>query len=84
MKKLLLAVATVTLLAGCSKLTKENYDKIDMGMDKAEVVKVIGQPDNCDTTLGVETCVWGDESKKFIKVRFTADTAVTYESGGLK
>ena len=32
-------------LFGCSKLNRENYDKIKVGMDYQEVVSIIGEPD---------------------------------------
>ena len=36
MKKLLIIAATLSL-AACSKVTVENYEKIKIGMDKAEL-----------------------------------------------
>ena len=50
-------------LFGCSKLNKENYDKIKIGMGYQEVVSVIGEPDKCDSILGAKNCMWGNENK---------------------
>ena len=54
----LLLVATLLLLGGCSRLTKENYDKVESGMKYEEVVKLIGKPDRCSEAIGVTSCVW--------------------------
>ncbi len=70
-------------LAGCSKLSKENYDKLEAGMDKAEVEAIIGSPDKCEEALGAEACVWGDDDKN-IKVKLVAGKAVFFSNAGLK
>jgi hypothetical protein len=50
MKKLTLALVSLTLAAfivGCganSKITKENFEKVQQGMTKAEVVAILGEP----------------------------------------
>ncbi|GAA4897800.1 hypothetical protein GCM10023333_33920 [Ferrimonas pelagia] len=71
------------LVAGCSKLTAENYDKIALGMDKVDVEAILGQADRCDDTLGTQTCVWGDDNIQ-IKVAFAGDKAMLYSSKGLE
>lgn len=83
MKRIGAAVATLLLLAGCSKLTNENYKKLAAGMEYDAVVAVIGTPDNCSETLGVKSCVWGDDSKN-IKVKFVADKATLFSNSGLQ
>ena len=77
-----LALALVSL-SGCSKLTMENYDQLETGMDKEEVLAVIGSPDKCEEALGAESCVWGDEQKN-IKVKLVAGKAVFFSHEGLK
>jgi len=38
------AVLLLVLLAGCDKFTRENYGAISVGMNKMEVVKILGEP----------------------------------------
>ena len=67
---------------GCSKINKANYEKLKIGMDYEEVVKIIGNPDSCKSTLGVQSCIW-EESSKQIKVKFVADKVIWLSSDGL-
>lgn len=86
MKRLLglSAVALVALtLTGCSKLNQENYDKLKMGMTLAEVEAVIGSNDECSTSLGTKTCMWGSKDGKHIKASFMGDAAITFSSDKL-
>jgi hypothetical protein len=81
--KSILAVTALSLaLVGCSKVNKENYDKVKVGMDYSEVIEVVGDPDKCKETLGTKSCVWGDDSKN-IKVSFVADKVLLPSSNGL-
>jgi len=79
-----LAVVTLILLiiAGCSKLTMENYDKLQIGMAYNEVVNTIGSPDKCSDVMGVRNCQWGNE-KKSINVTFAADKVLFFTGNGL-
>lgn len=70
-------------LTACGKINQDNYDKLSVGMDYSEVENIIGSPDNCDTTLGVKSCIWGDEAKH-IKVSFALDKATVFTNKGLK
>lgn len=72
---------SITLL-GCSKLNRENYDKIKVGMDYKEVISIIGEPDKCDSALVAKNCIWGDESKN-ITIKFISDKAVLPTMKGL-
>lgn len=72
----------VTLL-GCSKLTLENYNKLEQGMSYDEVTKLIGQPNKCDDILGLRSCTWGDE-RVSISVTFAGDKVMIYSSTNLK
>ncbi|HYR02575.1 MAG TPA: DUF3862 domain-containing protein [Syntrophobacteria bacterium] len=67
---------------GCSRLSKENYDKLKVGMAYEEVVNILGSPGSCLETLGTESCVWGDE-KRQIKVSFIASKAIAFSNKGL-
>ncbi|MCG8312197.1 MAG: hypothetical protein MI976_03190 [Pseudomonadales bacterium] len=75
-------VGSLLLLAGCSKLNKENYDKLKTGMEKSELEAIIGSADTCEEALAAESCVWGDDSKN-IKVKFVAGKAVFFSNKGL-
>ncbi|WP_051189878.1 hypothetical protein [Laribacter hongkongensis] len=46
MRRLLVAGVAVVLLAGCatSRLTSANYARINDGMDRADVVAILGEP----------------------------------------
>ena len=81
MKKLLL-LTTLLLLAACSKLTNENYDKLKAGMTQEEVEAILGSPDACNDNMTTK-CTWGDENAKHISVRFVADKAVGFSKQDL-
>lgn len=71
------------LLAACSKVSEENYAKLNAGMDKAEVQSLLGDPTNCSAALGISSCTWGDE-KTFIRVQFAGDKVLLFSGQGLK
>lgn len=75
---LLAAVA----LAACSKLTQANYDKIADGMNKQQVVTLLGEPQEASgaSFLGLSSgsAVWRD-GKTVITVRFLNDKVVSKE-----
>lgn len=81
LKTLSIAALSLTLSA-CGKVNKENYDKLSVGMEFTEVTNLIGSADNCETTLGVKSCTWGDENK-YIKVSFAFDKATVFSNKGL-
>lgn len=76
-KAMCLAVMVVAL-AGCSKLNKENYDKLEMGMSQDAVEQILGSANSCDKSLGTMSCIWGTKDDKHIKVMFMSDKAVTF------
>jgi hypothetical protein len=77
----ILALFIISAL-GCSRVSKENYDKLKVGMAYEEVVNILGSPGSCSETLGTKSCVWGSE-KRQIKVSFIASKAITFSSRGL-
>lgn len=80
---LFLCLSTFLLLAvGCSKVTKENYGRLKVGQDYAEVVQILGQADECGGALGVKNCRWGDD-RKHISVKFAGDKVILFSSQGL-
>ena len=84
MKAKLLLLISLLALASCSKLTKQNYDLLELGMGLDEVKAVLGEPGNCSETLGTKSCIWGEEEGSFIKVSFVADNATLFSNNGLK
>lgn len=82
-KAILLSLAATSLfLTACSKVTQENYDKVEPGMSRAQVESVLGKATNCSQALGAASCIWGDDNK-YIKVKFVADTAALVSSNGI-
>ena len=76
------AALAAVLLMGCNKVTKENYDKISMGMSYAEVISILGDADECGGALGVENCTWGKEDT-YIKINFVGKKVVLFSANGL-
>ena len=68
-----LLLALLLLLAACSKVTPENYAKIEAGMTREEVYAVLGKPDEVSGGgiggLTSESETWKG-SKHTIHVRF--------------
>jgi len=80
--RLLVVTLILLIIAGCSKLTMENYDNLKIGMAYKEVVNTIGSPDKCSDVMGVRNCEWGDE-KKSINVTFAGDKVLFFNGNGL-
>lgn len=83
MKKLfrigVFVVTSVLLVAGCSKVTKENYDKVKVGMTKDQVIEILGKPaDKSEAEIAglelgkLETWSWNSSGYggKFIMISF--------------
>ena len=84
-KLVMLAICMFSVLAivGCSKVNKENYDKIKIGMSYEEVLGVLGKPDTCqDPVLKTKSCIWGSSDKQ-IKIKFVVDTVAWRSSKGI-
>lgn len=81
MKKLLIIAATLSL-AACSKVSLENYEKIEVGMDKSEVEAILGSADNCVEKTLHTNCVWGDDSKN-IEITLVSDKVTIYSKHGI-
>jgi len=73
----------ILLLAACSKVSMENYQRLKTGQHYDEVVAVVGPPARCDELLGVRQCVWGDEQRN-IKIGFVGDRVLTLAANNLK
>ncbi|MEJ2691350.1 MAG: DUF3862 domain-containing protein [Deltaproteobacteria bacterium] len=84
MKLCILVLLTALLfVVGCSKVTKENYDKVKMGMEYSEVTALLGKPDKCTESMGAKSCIWGNETKN-ITVTFMGDKVMVSSSTGIK
>ncbi|WP_162932296.1 hypothetical protein [Solimonas sp. K1W22B-7] len=71
-----LALATL-LLAGCSRITPENYQKVEAGMKRDAVHAILGKPDEVSGgdlgLLSISTETWNG-SKHVIRVSYGGDT----------
>lgn len=70
------------LLVACSRVTNENYRKIQVGMEYPQIVQLLGEPARCDALLNAKTCTWGSKGKT-IDIQFVADKVVFFSSRGL-
>ncbi len=76
-------IMLATLLVGCNKLTKANYDRLKIGMGYNKVVSMLGKPDTCLDTLGTKGCTWGDEQMN-ITISFLRNKVILYQSKNIK
>lgn len=83
LKRVAALLCLAVMLSGCSKLNKENYEKLEMGMSQDEVEKVLGEADSCSKSLGTVSCIWGSEDDKHIQIMFMSNKAVTFSYEGL-
>jgi hypothetical protein len=74
-------IVFVSLLA-CSKVNKENYDRLKVGMGYQEATALLGEPDACEALLALKNCTWGKEPKT-ITIQFAADKVILFEGKGL-
>lgn len=80
---LAICVFSILALAGCSKVNKENYDKIKIGMSYEGVVGFLGKPDTCEEPVWkTKNCMWGSSDKQ-IKVKFVGDTVAWRSNKGI-
>lgn len=70
-------------LSACSPLTNEKYQMLELGMDKKEVIGILGGETSCSESLGTENCIWGDDEGKNIKVKFIGGKAIIFNQNGL-
>lgn len=79
---LIICLVPMFILLGCSKISQENYDKLKVGMDYDEVLKILGKPDNCESILNMKNCIW-EESSKSITIKIAANKVVFISSYGI-
>ncbi|NRA59585.1 MAG: DUF3862 domain-containing protein [Psychrobium sp.] len=82
-KTIILASCVSLLLVACSKLSNENYQRIEMGQDFSEIETLLGTPSSCQETMGLKQCQWGNEQRN-IDVKFVADKVTYFSKKGLK
>jgi hypothetical protein len=74
------ALAFAAVLAGCSKITQENFGKIDQGMPEREVLTLLGSPTESSSVdvLGVSgtTSRWVGRDAE-ITIRFVNGKVAT-------
>ncbi len=80
--RILIVLACLLALAGCSKLTEANYAKLKSGMTIEDVEAVLGSADRCDETLGFRACEWGTE-EKYIHVKYLGEKVIALSKKGL-
>ena len=74
----------VMVFTGCSKVNKENFDRIKIGISYEEVIGILGNPDNSEESiLKTKNCLWGDE-EKHIAIKFVGDIVVLKSSKGIQ
>lgn len=71
-----LAALALLTLSACSKVTPDNYAKLEAGMTRDEVHQLLGQPDNVSGSgvgkLTLTTETW-EGSKHVVRVTFAGD-----------
>lgn len=77
------AMVVALALLGCSKLTLENYNRIEPGMAYEEVTALLGKPAQCDDVMGVRNCRWGDETRA-VNVSFVGGKVLLFSATNLK
>lgn len=80
---LITALLAFTVLSACSKVTAENYDRLELGMSYAEVESILGTPAGCDDILTARNCTWGDTSGS-INVSFVGGKVVLFSAQNLR
>ena len=61
------------LLIACNRVTEDNYNRIESGMEEAAVIKILGDPDD-SSSMGIgsltgKSSVW-DDGKARISIQF--------------
>lgn len=79
----LAALAIVLSITACSKLTPENYAKIQIGMDYPAVTDILGKPDRCSDIAGFKSCQWGTEQRG-VTIRFVGEKVVLQSAENIR
>lgn len=76
-------VVASLLLAACSRLDMNHYERLKVGQNYDEVVAVLGKPDRCDELLGIRQCQWGNDNR-YVRVGFAGNVVLTLVAHNLK
>ncbi|MFN3544473.1 MAG: hypothetical protein ACK4UX_06445 [Thiobacillus sp.] len=82
-RRILWAMVMATALMGCSKLTLENYNRLEPGMAYDAVTRLLGKPDQCDDIMGVRNCRWCDETRS-VNVSSVGGKVLLFSASNLK
>lgn len=71
--KIISILFLLSLLIACSRITEENYERIESGMEETAVIKILGEPDE-SSSMGIgsltgKSSVW-DNGKTRISIQF--------------
>ena len=80
---LTLCIASLTVLAGCNKLTEDNYSKLKMGMERKEVERIFGTPKECQSAFKATNCSW-QEGDTTLQVQFVESKVLSYFGNKIK
>ena len=73
MKTRIFALSALLLIAACTRLTQENFSRIEAGMSEQEVLSILGRPteSSSGSLLGISGTAsrWADSNAE-ITVRF--------------
>jgi len=79
----LAVLSCCVLLAACSKVNQDNYSKLETGMTKIEVERLLGGPTECAGALGVSSCTWGDQ-QSVISVQYAGNKVLMFSGKNLR
>lgn len=84
MRMVMIAALALLTLAACAdnKVTRANYNLIDVGMHYSQVQAILGEPTWCDDMQRPNECRWGTDDKHIV-ITFAARRVVNTESKGL-
>jgi hypothetical protein len=83
MRNLLVLFTLVLAIAGCTRLTAENYAKVKVGMSYSEVTSILGTPASCNEAAGVKSCRWGDD-KSHATVHFAGEKVMLHSAENIR
>jgi hypothetical protein len=81
--KRIFSLSLIWLLAACSNLSVENYDKLKVGMTYEEVKQLLGAPAHCNDLLGVKHCRWGDD-QRHVDVNFIGGQVLVFSAENIR
>lgn len=58
-------ILSLLLMTSCNKITKTNYNKIQAGMEKQDVIDILGLPQEIDENLTGDVYYWFDKANSY-------------------